>query len=237
MMPEPLAAIGRRARSRVGIETALLVALLAIAACLWIFLGLAHEVGEGELRHLDESILLALRVPGDLATPIGPYWLRSVARDITALGSTATLIVLVVIVAGFLLVAQMPRLAAFLVLSTSSGGLASQMLKRTYERPRPTLVPHGMEEVSASFPSGHAMGSALVYLTLAVLIASTLPTRALRLYVVCVAAAISLSIGVTRLYLGVHWPTDVAAGWAAGAGWSLACWAIARHWKLMERRD
>jgi undecaprenyl-diphosphatase len=120
------------------------------------------------------------------------------------------------------------RGAALLVLASVGGGaLLSTLLKLSFERPRPDLVPHAVAVYTASFPSGHAMLSAVTYLTLGTLLARIQPRRRLRAYIVAVAVLLTLLVGTSRVYLGVHWPTDVLAGWCLGAAWAMLCWAVA----------
>lgn len=199
-----------------------------IAAALWLFIEVAGEVIEGDTEAVDTAILLALRRLGDAAHPLGPSWLEAAMRDITALGSPTVLGLIVAAVAVFLLLAGRLRAALLVLLATGGGGLGSMMLKRFFDRPRPDLFTHGDFVVSASFPSGHAMISAVVYLTLGALVARLLPSRRLKAYVMVVALLLPGLVGISRVYLGVHWPTDVLAGWAAGAAWALGCWLIAR---------
>lgn len=209
------------------LEPRILGAVIFVAFSLWLFIEVAEEVMEGETRELDRLILLTMRMPGDPATPLGPVWLQSVARDITALGSVSVLSLCVVIATLFLLLAGKRRTALFVPLATLGGGLASFLLKEAFARPRPDLFPHGDLVVTASFPSGHAMISAVVYLTLGALLARLVRTYVLKSYVMGVALTLSGLIGVSRVYLGVHWPTDVLAGWAAGAAWALGWWGVA----------
>ncbi len=216
------------------LEPRLLGVILASALALWVFIEVAEEVVEGEAHSVDAAILLALRTGGDLADPLGPRWLEEFARDITALGSPGVLAMLVAAVAVFLALAGRLRTSLFLLLATASGALATALLKQGFHRPRPDLVPHATYVVSASFPSAHAMVSAVVYLTLGALIARMVPQRRLKLYVIAVAALLAGLIGISRVYLGVHWPTDVLAGWAAGAAWALACWVAAQRGLVEE---
>jgi undecaprenyl-diphosphatase len=119
--------------------------------------------------------------------------------------------------------------ATWLLLASVGGGIVvSTLLKLAFERARPDLVPHGSHVSSASFPSGHSMMAAVVYLTLGVLLARVEPRRRTKAYVLSVAVILTLLVGVSRVYLGVHWPTDVLAGWSIGAGWALLCWLVAR---------
>jgi undecaprenyl-diphosphatase len=181
---------------------------------------------KGETGSFDHAVLLALRMPDNPMQPLGPPWLEVVARDITALGSIAVLSLIVVVAALFLVLAHRRWTALFVLLSTASGVIATFLLKHAFGRARPELFPHGDFVVSASFPSGHAMISALVYLTLGTLVAGLTASRTLKVYVMAVALALTTIIGLSRIYLGVHWPTDVLAGWAAGAVWALVWWTL-----------
>ncbi|WP_332674569.1 phosphatase PAP2 family protein [Aromatoleum sp.] len=205
------------------LEPRILAIVVAATSALWAFIEVADEVIEGEAHTVDSAILAALGVTGD----IGPPWLQAAARDVTALGSFPVLGLVVLAVGVFLILAQKRRTAAFVIVATVSGALVSSLLKHIFSRPRPDLFPHGDYVVSASFPSGHAMISALVYLTLGALLARIVPRRRLKLYVMTVALILTLLIGMSRVYLGVHWPTDVLAGWAAGALWALLWWGLA----------
>lgn len=206
----------------------MLLALLGAAAAAWAFVLLAGWVRAGDTRALDRALLLALRTPGDTADPLGPAWFESFMRDLSALGSLGVLALLVVAVAGFVALAGRRRTALYVLASCSGGELLNHGLKQLFERPRPDLVPHGAHVMTASFPSGHALLSAVVYLTLAALLARLLPARRLRAWVMACAVTLTLAVGVSRVYLGVHWPSDVLAGWALGAAWALGWWALAQ---------
>ncbi len=206
--------------------TLIAVALAAISA--WGFIELLDDVQEGDTREVDEAIILAFRVPGDPADPIGPLWLEEAVRDITALGSTPILVIAVLAVAGFLMLAKAWRPAIFTLVASGGGLILSPLLKEVIDRPRPDLVPHGNTVFTSSFPSGHSMLSAIVYFTLAALIARLIKRRWLKGYALGVAMVLILLVGTSRVYLGVHWPSDVLAGWAAGAAWALGCWLVAR---------
>ena len=194
---------------------------------------LADDVLEGETRDFDEKVLLAFREDADPEDPVGPAWLEEMARDVTGLGGIVVLTFTTLSVAGFFLLQRKWHLAIYVAAAVTTGALASAFLKSGFDRPRPDLVAHGQVVYTASFPSGHSMISAVVFLTLGALLAEALRDRALRGYVLGLAGALTLAVGVSRVYLGVHWPTDVLAGWAAGAGWALACWAVSR---LLRRR-
>ena len=209
-----------------GIDRALALLAAAAAILLFAFARLADEVMEGETRTFDERILLALRMPGDISMPIGPVWLQEMVRDFTALGSTGVLTIVTLGCAAFLVVSGKWRTAAFVVASVAGGVAVSSLLKLGFARPRPDLVPHSVVVFTNSFPSGHAMMSAIVYLTLGNLLARSQHSVAIKVYLMSLALFLTLLVGVSRVYLGVHWPSDVLAGWAVGAGWALICWLV-----------
>jgi undecaprenyl-diphosphatase len=200
---------------------------------LWIALGLAGLVGVALLARLvgggaplawDRAIMLALRVPGDLAQPIGPRWLHAALIDVTALGSGTVLTLVVAGTIGLLLVRRLWLTAALVAAATISGSIIAAQAKHWVGRPRPELVDHLVQVTGLSFPSGHATNSALVYLTLAGLVAQVAHGRTVRSYIFVVAILLNGAIGVSRVYLGVHWPSDVLAGWCAGTGWAALWW-------------
>jgi len=210
-------------RRLASVERALLIGLLLIGAALFAFFRIASEVSEGDTMALDRAILTGLRAPADPALPIGPKWLPEAMTNITAFGSVTGLVLVCAAVIFFLLLSGRARTALFVFAATFAGiGLAA-LLKLAYSRPRPTLVPHLVDVTSSSFPSGHAADSAIVYLTLAALLARTVREPALRAYIIGAAILLTLLIGLSRVYLGVHWPSDVVAGWTIGAAWALAC--------------
>jgi undecaprenyl-diphosphatase len=209
-----------------GVERMTLIALILAAGVLFAFAKIADAVGDGGTRAFDEWLLVALRSPGNLADPIGPKWFEEMMRDFTAMGSTGVLTLMVITIAGFLTMTRKGHAALFVLASVIGGVLISQSMKWAYARPRPELVPHGAEVYTASFPSGHSMMAAVVYLTLGALLARTLADRAVKVYVVAVAVFATILVGVSRVYLGVHWPTDVLAGWTLGAAWALICWLV-----------
>jgi undecaprenyl-diphosphatase len=197
------------------------------AAALLGFMVLVDEVVEGETHAFDEAVLRALRSPADPAQPLGPWWVELMFRDITALGGTTVLTLLTAIVIGYLLIDR-KRAAALLVLVSIGGGtLLSTLAKNVFARPRPELVAHLVEVRTLSFPSGHAMLSAVTFLTLGALLARVQPRRRLKIYLLSVAVLLTVLVGISRVYLGVHWPTDVLAGWCAGAAWAILCWLVA----------
>jgi undecaprenyl-diphosphatase len=200
-----------------------------------LFAELTDEVLEGETRAFDEAVLLALRNPADNADPIGPGWLEGMMRDFTALGSLGVLTFLSLAVVGFLILQGKRRTALLVVVAVGGGIVVSMLAKVGFNRPRPDLVAHGARVATASFPSAHSMMAAVVYLTLGALVARVQPRLDMRLYLIGLAAALTAIVGFSRIYLGVHWPTDVLAGWALGAAWALGCWAIALWLQIRGR--
>ncbi len=204
--------------------------LLSLFTCgffVWIFIAIADEVTEGATHELDSAILLSLRNPQNLADPLGPSWLEEAARDFTGLGGYAVLSMLTAATVIYLLMAGKRGAALLVVVSIVGGTLLSTGLKFGFERPRPDLVPHATRVYTASFPSGHAMLSAITYLTLGALLARVEKRRRVSAFIMSLAIALTLLVGASRVYLGVHWPSDVIAGWSVGAAWAALCWFVA----------
>ncbi len=201
--------------------------LAVVAALIFVFGKLAGAVLDGDTRSFDEFVLRALRNPADLADPIGPAWLESVVRDITSLGSFSVLTIVTLSVVGYLLIDGKRAAAAFVLFAILGGAVLSELLKQIFARPRPELVAHLVDVHTASFPSGHAMSSAVTFLTLGALLSRVQSRRRLKIYLLSLAIFLTLLVGASRVYLGVHWPTDVLAGWCAGAAWAMGCWLLA----------
>jgi undecaprenyl-diphosphatase len=222
--------VARRDRT----ELAVLAGVLLLLVCLFAAFKLAGEVVEGDTQTFDERVLRSLRDPNDPGTAIGPRWLRIAALDLTALGSGIVLGLAVTAITGFLLLQGMTRTALFILASSVGGWILNNGLKGLFGRARPDVVPHLSEVASLSFPSGHAMTSAAVYLTLGVLLMRLAERPITKFYCLGVAVLATLLIGSTRVYLGVHYPTDVLAGWLIGFAWALMCWIVERR---IERRS
>ena len=210
-------------------EPLTLITLALVAGGLFVLQRLTSEVLEGETFRFDEAILLALRQPGNLAVPIGPAWLTHAVDDITSLGGVTVLTLLTVLITVYLLLDRRWQIALFVFSSVLTGWLASTLLKILGARPRPDVVPHLVEVSDLSFPSGHAMVSAVTYLTLGALVARTQRYRSTRIFVMGAGVFLAVIVGLSRVYLGVHYPTDVFAGWCAGALWALGCWLISKR--------
>jgi undecaprenyl-diphosphatase len=212
------------------IESRALVLVIGAAGALWAFFHVAGEMGEGDTEAVDRHILLALRNPHNLADPIGSQSVQEAMRDVTALGGVTVMTLVTLVAALAFLIHGRVRHAAILGVTVLLADVSSEFLKHLYSRPRPDLVPHGSYVYSASFPSGHSTISAATFLTLAMLIASLEPNRGTKVMVFVLAMALVLSIGVSRVYLGVHWPSDVLAGWCLGGAWALAGWLALWKW-------
>jgi undecaprenyl-diphosphatase len=214
-------------------EIAWLLMALGGAILLLAFFKLASEVMEGETLAFDTKLLRALRNPADPARLVGPPWLQGALLDLTSLGSPVILGLVVLAVVGFLLLQTRYRTALFVLLTSTSGWLVNYTLKNAFERTRPSAVPHLRDVASPSFPSGHALTSAVVYLTLGAVLMHVSKGRLTKIYCLTTAMLLTLLAGVSRVCLGVHYPTDVIAGWIVGLFWASLCWAVAQ---LVERR-
>jgi undecaprenyl-diphosphatase len=204
-----------------------LVTLAVLSVSAWAFVRLADEVVEGDTHGFDTALLLAMRDPQNRSNPFGPSWLEEAARDITGLGGYAVLTLLTLATLAYLMLARKERAALLVIAAVIGGMMLSTALKMGFDRPRPDLVPYGTRVYTASFPSGHAMLSAVVYLTLGALLARIHPRRRIKAFFLGFAVILTLLVGTSRVYLGVHWPSDVLAGWCVGAAWASLCWFVA----------
>jgi undecaprenyl-diphosphatase len=231
--PSPAGEVTREARRAVRwLWPTLILLLLATAG---LALHIAEEILEGDVFASDRAILLALRDPADPGTPIGPAWLRQSAVDVTALGGFTLLWLFGAAGVIYLLMRRRRAEAAWIAASLIGSALINSALKSFFHRVRPDVVPHLVDVSSASFPSGHAMSSAAIYLTLGVMLAETDPRPVGRMFIMGFMTLLSVAIGCTRVYLGVHWPSDVVAGWCFGATWALIVFAANRWLRRQER--
>ena len=222
----------RRIHGFVTTEARLLASIALGSGLILAFLRIADEMIEGEMEAFDRAILMLFRDPANIDATIGPPWLHEMVRDITALGSFSLLGLIVAIACTLLVLVRMRAEALLVVVSVLGGTVLSTLLKMGYNRPRPDLTAMS-QQFTASFPSGHAMLSAVTFLTLGALLARLAPTRTLRIFSFGTAIFLTLIVGISRLYMGVHYPSDVLAGWCLGAAWALLCVAVA---ELLQRR-
>ena len=210
-------------------EIAPLLMLILAASLIVIFAAITEELVEGDLHGFDRTVLLALRHADDPAKPLGPIWLQVAARDVTSLGSPAVLTLVTAAALGFLALKRQWKAALFILASICGGTAVSFALKDLVQRPRPDFVAAVAQTQTYSFPSGHAFLSAVTFLTLGTLLARVQRQVEVKIYLLSVAIAITVLVGISRVYIGVHWPTDVLAGWSAGAAWAILCWQIAER--------
>jgi len=209
-------------------EARVLIGLILAAAALLSFLEIADDMAEGDTEAIDRRLIMLLREPGDVNNPIGSRNIEEAVRDITALGGT-TLVLVVTLVAVLAFVFHKRRIHGLVMGGAVLAAWASsQATKALYGRPRPDLVPHEAYVYSASFPSGHSTMSTAAFLTLAMLVASLESKRRSKALAYGLAAFVVVGVGFSRVYLGVHWPSDVLAGWCLGAAWALAGWLALR---------
>lgn len=205
-----------------------LVVLALVSLAVWAFVELADEVTEGSTRAADQRILEMLRTED--GSPVGPSWLPEMVRDITAMGSWAVLGLFTIGVVGYLLLRRSWHTAVLVILAVATAQLANSGLKQLFNRPRPDAAIRIAEVATLSFPSGHSMLSVVLYLTLGALLARVVATRRERLYIMGCAIFLAVIIGLSRIYLGVHYPSDVLAGWTAGFAWAVLWWGVAYWW-------
>jgi undecaprenyl-diphosphatase len=209
-------------------EAVLLAAMAVIAGSALGFIGIADAMAEGDTRAFDWAVLRMLHPGPDEADPAGPAWFDAAVADFTALGSISVLSTLSLGVAGFLVLMRRSLEATLLALALGGALALSEVLKAIFGRDRPPDAWRAIDAVNASFPSGHALLSAVVYLTLGAMLARSVAQRALRVYVMVAAILLAILVGLSRAWLGVHWMSDVLAGWCAGAAWAAACWLLDR---------
>ncbi len=222
----------RRALTVARAEFAALGALAIITLGIMTFVEIADDMTEADGQAFDQMVLHWMQpVAGQ---PRGPWWLHEAAADITSLGGIAVLGLFAIVAIGILFILR-KRLSAFLLVIGLAGGVAlSEGLKALFERQRPPAAYQAVETLNASFPSGHALLSTVFYLTVAVMMTRAFPRQRLKAYVLGVGIVFALLVGVTRVYLGAHWASDVMAGWCVGAAWAMALWLVSY---AVERRQ
>lgn len=208
--------------------------LVGLGGCVLVlvFLKLASAVMGGETLAFDKRIVLAFRKADDLSRPIGPAWVEGSLLDVTALGGPTVISLVVLAIVGFLVLQARYRSAVAILLTAASGEILNAALKSMFMRPRPDIVPHLRVVAETSFPSGHAMQSAIIYLTLGAMLMRLSDRRLTKIYCCTVAMLATFLVGLSRVYLGVHYPTDVLAGWIVGLLWASVCWLVAQHYEV-----
>lgn len=212
-----------------GIPLVMSAVAVALASLFVVF---ADEIFEGDLIKFDTKYMMFFRTPGDSTQPIGPAWLQEAARDVTALGSFSCLGLLFLATLGFLILQRRRNLALLVTAAVLGGAALSTILKLGFDRPRPDIQ-HAARVFTSSFPSGHAMLSAITFLTLGALLTRIKSDLRLKVYFIGLAIFLTILVGVSRVYLGVHYPSDVLGGWLMGAAWALLCWSAALY---LQRR-
>jgi undecaprenyl-diphosphatase len=200
------------------------------AALAFAFAKLGNEVGEGETRIFDLQILQFSQLMR-LTNP----WLADVMRDLSGLGSTTVLTLFTVATVGYLALVSARLTALMVATSTLTGTMLVSVFKVAFGRLRPDSAYAEFWVPSLSFPSGHASMSAIVFLTLGTLMASTRERRSERVYFLGAASLLTVLVGFSRIGLGVHWATDVLGGWAFGSAWALGWLLLARQ--VARRND
>lgn len=208
-------------------QITILFLLLVIVCGLWGFIEITDEVVEGEKLSYDEWILVMMR--DNYGSPIGPNWLQELVKNITVLGSTTILILVLTSVIGFLVLQGNYKSAILIFVTSCVGVCLVVLLKNTLGRPRPEVISHLVEVSSQSFPSGHTTMSAVVYLSLASMLAHIQERKRVKIYSIGIAILLTFAVGISRIYLGVHYPSDVLAGWALGLSWASICWILFRY--------
>jgi len=214
-------------------EIKILLVLLTFFLSLFVFINVGMLVTNGTTKQFDESIIKYFRVEGNNSEPTGPYFLTESMRDITSLGGETIITIITIFVVGFLYFQKRYNTMWLLLVATIGGILISLGLKEFYGRARPDISYRLISVTPLSFPSGHSMMSAIVYLTQAAIIARIQKNKKIRIYILSAALFLVFIIGFSRVYLGVHYPTDVIGGWTVGLAWASFCWLVA--WYLQKR--
>ena len=219
------------------LEPLVLFGFLVLGLMLSAFLEISDDVMEGDTHAVDTQLLMLLRDGSNPQNPLGPEWVFEMVRDISSLGGIAILALVTVSAAIYLLMIKKFGQAAYLVLSVTLGTLLSNALKFGFARPRPDLVPHGSHVFTGSFPSGHSMMSAMVYLSVGMMLAKAQKSMPPKIFFLGISVFLTVMIGVSRVYLGVHWPSDVLAGWMVGGACAVTFWLVEWAWQLWRGRS
>jgi len=222
--------LGKRYLTRVkGLEIRVLLIWFSIVGALWAFLALGNEIGEGETGALDRQLIGLLRTSSNGGGAIGPLWFKESMRDVTALGSFTFLSLMTIAVVLSLLLHRKRREGIITAVTAISSQASIEILKFLYERPRPAQILLQPLASTDSFPSGHTTESTTIFLTVATVIASLEVNDGTKFLAYAIAIFAMLAVGFSRVYLGMHWPTDVLGGWVLGTAWALAAWTALRR--------
>jgi undecaprenyl-diphosphatase len=216
----------QRLLNRLSLDRTVVLLLGAASISAVLFFCMCLLVSGGLTKHLDIAVLTHLRTAADLNVTVGPGQLLTMARDVTALGDATVLTMITVMTLGYCLLTRYWAAFFMIFISVNSSNLTMILLKLFFHRQRPDVVPHLVTATMTSFPSGHAMMSAVVYLTIGAILARIEPRRTVKMYLLSIFAVLSLVIGMTRVFLGVHYPSDVIAGWLAGIALGTFCAAM-----------
>jgi undecaprenyl-diphosphatase len=215
-------------------EIKVLLILMTLFLSVLIFIEIGNQVTEGTTKQFDESIIKYFRLSDNISEPAGPSFLTEFMLDVTSLGGGTIITLITIFVLGFLILQKRYNTMWLVLAATIGGTLITLGLKEFYGRERPDLIYRLVDVSSLSFPSGHSMMSAVVYLTQAAIIGRIQKNRKIRIYILSVALFLTFIIGLSRVYLGVHYPTDVLGGWTIGLAWASFCWFVALY---LERRN
>jgi undecaprenyl-diphosphatase len=200
-------------------------ALVAALVCWAGFALVAMLVLPDQLGGFDSAGLQYFRSGPD-SVPRGPPALLEAVRDLTALGGVLLRNLFAMIAIAALMLVRLRREATLLAATILSGWVVNTLIKVLVGRPRPTIVSHLAEAGGSSFPSGHSFNSAVVYMGIALAMAALSARRGVRWTLIAGAAVLTALIAISRVWLGVHYPSDVLAGWLGGMGWALTASAL-----------
>jgi len=202
----------------------------ALAASVFVFAVLAFVISNSNLEGVECDFLFSLRDATEPAVLNGPGWLSYFMLNVTALGGWPLMTVFSALLAFAFALARRWSFLFILLAVVTGESVITGLLKDLFARARPDVVPHLIYASSSSFPSGHAASAAAVYFTAGLALANMATRKALRLYIFAASLSIVFLIGISRVYLGVHYPSDVIAGWCVGAAWASIVWLVA--WRI-----
>ena len=214
---------------RVAVGVFLFGGAVVATAGIFAFVWVALHVRRGATQATDDAIM---RWMG--AHRVG--WVEHAFGEITLLGTGIVVLMVVAVAALFLWLTRHRYSATLLLVATAGGIVLNNLLKIAFDRPRPQLFPWAARALSSSFPSGHAMSSTVVYVTVAYLAARLQHRRGARWATMAVATLIVLLVCASRVYLGVHYPSDVAAGIVIGLAWAALCLAALEAIQIVGAR-